>query len=245
MNKLQKKYNILFPPKSHTQPGFYLSHGSLKAAQPPIGRRACHSQLHLPPTWWRFRTKVTRPVHYAHKRHNKSPCWEKWDPSAPKGHNNKFPSGSITHGPEPGTTTIIYLTKKKRKKKHLSLSPASSFPPSCVLLRSDPGGEYLHQQGNVYVKSKKQTGSEAANTPIRCRAGFTDFARGSEKQTIKKIGKKASQHSDTVALELASCSLFGDKNTFRRWDGGEQEEGERLRVTVMSRLSHPELRNSR
>ena len=116
MNKLQKKYNILFPPKSHTQPGFHLSHGSLKAAQPPIGRPACHSQLHLPPTWWRFRTKVTRPVHYAHKRHNKSPCWEKWDPSAPKGHNNKFPSGSITHGPEPGTTTIIYLTKKKERK---------------------------------------------------------------------------------------------------------------------------------
>lgn len=124
MNKLQKKYNIVFPPKSHTQPGFHLSHGSLKAAQPPIGRPGCHSQLHLPPTWWRFRTKVTRPVHYAHKRHNKSPCWEKWDPSAPKGHNNKFPSGSSTHGPEPGTTTIIYLTQRKKKNISLLLQQA-------------------------------------------------------------------------------------------------------------------------
>lgn len=185
--KLQKKYNILFPPKSHTQPGFHLSHGSLKAAQPPIGRPGCHSQLHLPPTWWRFRTKVTRPVHYAHKRHNKSPCWEKWDPSAPKGHNNKFPSGSITHGPEPGTTTIFYLTKKRKKKTSLSFSSKQfSTKLRFAQLWSRWWVPSSARQCLRLRKKQQQTGSEAANTPICCRAGFTDFAWGSDKQTIKK-----------------------------------------------------------
>lgn len=58
------------------------------------------------------------------KTHNKSSCWEKWDPSAARGHNNKFPSGGVTHGPEPGTTTIIYLTQNNNNKNKTSLSSA-------------------------------------------------------------------------------------------------------------------------
>lgn len=58
--------------------------------------------------------------------------------------------------------------------------------------------------------------------------------------------KKKSQPAQRHCCTWAGVVLFvGDKNTFRRWGGGEQEEGERLQKTVMSRLSHPELRNSR
>lgn len=180
----------------------------MKATQPPIGQRGWQSQLHLPPTWWRFRTKVTRPVHYAHKRHNKSPCWEKWDPSAPNGHNNKFPSGSITHGPEPGTKTIIYLTPKNVSQLNISFLQQAvfhqaTFCSDLIQVVSTAAGAMFTSNS---LKDRQQTSSLAGS-------------KTHNRRLVKSKQPKTAIKSDTVALELASCSLLGGSggaNTFRR-----------------------------
>lgn len=181
------------------QTDFHLFHGSLKAACSLIAYHGCQSLLHFPPIWWRSCTKVSSPVHHAHKRHNKSSCRENSDPSAATGHN-KFPPGSITHGPEPRTTTHINLTLKKNL-----LIPASSFPLQAAFYSEliqvvSTARQHFARKNRIISRIKQQT------PWFWCRAGFTDcLSLG-----MKIIGK---QFSDTVALNWRRV-LCWTLNTF-------------------------------
>lgn len=81
------------------------------------------------------------------------------------------------------------------------------------MLRSEPGGEY--SSSIVYLnKIKKETDRKA-----RKDGSGTVL----DSQTARKKNNETRQHSDTVALELASCSLLGI-NTFRREAGRKRED---------------------
>lgn len=184
-----------------TKPSCHLSHGNLKAPQPPIGQTGWQSQPQSPPTWWRFLSKVTRPVDCAYWRHNKASVGEKWDQSAPKGHNNKFPIWQHYPWTRAWDDDNQLFNSNKQSSVFLqqqAVFQQAAFCSDLIQVVSTAAGLCLSKKNKKKTTTCKQDDS---------KAGFLVNPRILSKQTMTK------KQSGTVALELASFSLLGILNT--------------------------------